>query len=316
MIAPTAEAEPTDPLLLDLLRAGAARYPSFVGELRDASGEDPGLYESGALAVARDRDEAEALDRERAVRERFGLHVERLLPREARRREPALAPGIRLALAMPDDQAIDPHAMLRALRAAFERAGGEVHEGVAVERIEDVGARHVVVAAGAWTGVIGGLPENVPVRPVKGQVLRLRDPSGPGLVTRVIRGEGVYLVPRGDGRYVLGATMEERGFDTSITAGPLHGLLRDAIELVPGIEELEIETVIAGLRPMTPDGRPLLGPASRPGVHWATGHGRNGILLTPLSGDIVLAGILGEPLPDVAEAARPDRFTRAEALTP
>jgi glycine oxidase len=153
--------------------------------------------------------------------------------------------------------------------------------------VDDLGALaagRVVLAAGAWSG---RLLDSVPVRPVKGQLLRLRDPRGPGLVERVLRFEGGYLVPRGDGAYVLGATMEERGFDTTVTAGGLYELLRDAHELVPGLSELVVEAAIAGLRPGTPDNLPLV--EERDGVLLATGHGRNGVLLAPLTAEMVLA---------------------------
>ncbi len=162
----------------------------------------------------------------------------------------------------------------------------------------------VVVAAGAWSGAIGGLPR-VPLRPVKGQILRLRDPHGPGLLDRIVRFEGGYLVPRGDGRYVLGATMEERGFDETVTAGGLYELLRDAGELVPGIHELVVEECSAGLRPATPDNAPLLGrDAAIEGLVWATGHHRNGILLAPATADIVVAAIDGAPGPPAFAAQR------------
>ena len=151
-----------------------------------------------------------------------------------------------------------------------------------------------MAAAGAWSGAIEGLPR-IPLRPVKGQILRLRDPAGPGLVERIVRFEGGYLVPRGDGRYVLGATMEERGFDTTVTAGGLYELLRDAGEIVPGVHELVIEEMSAGLRPATPDNAPVLGPSEElAGLHWAAGHHRNGILLAPVTADIVAGGLDGD----------------------
>ncbi len=162
---------------------------------------------------------------------------------------------------------------------------------------ERVLAGQVVLAAGPWSAQIGGLPEHaqVPVRPVKGQILRLRDPAGPGLLTRVIRFQGGYLVPRGDGRYVLGATVEEFGFESGPTAGGVYGLLRDATELVPGIEELRIEELSVGLRPGTPDNTPFIGPSPLPGLVLATGHYRNGILLAPLTADLVVAELAGQP---------------------
>ncbi|MDQ6915393.1 MAG: FAD-dependent oxidoreductase, partial [Actinomycetota bacterium] len=169
-----------------------------------------------------------------------------------------------------------------------------------------VTAGAVVVAAGAWSG---GLEPSVPIRPVKGQLLRLRDPAGPDLLRRVVRTEECYLVPRGDGDYVLGATVEERGFDTSVTAGAVHELLRAAFEVVPGVAELEVVEALAALRPGTPDNAPALGPGALEGLHWATGHHRHGILQAPVTGDLVAAGLLGEP---VDPRFAPTRFARAE----
>jgi glycine oxidase len=238
--------------------------------------------------------------------------VQRLLPSAARRLEPALAPTLRLALAAPDDHAVDPRLACGALAVAAERAGvvlcpgAEVAEvlvrddratGVELVTGERVAAGQVVVAAGAWSSRLRGIPEDarVPVRPVKGQELRLRDPAGPGLLERVVRFEGGYLVPRADGRVVLGATMEERGFDTTVTGLGVYELLRDAAELVPGVLELVIEELVAGLRPCTPDNAPALGGvAAVAGLHYATGHHRNGILLTPVTADLVAAELAGE----------------------
>jgi glycine oxidase len=154
-----------------------------------------------------------------------------------------------------------------------------------------------VLAAGAWTGEIGGLPRHarVAVRPVKGQILRLRDPVGPGLLRRVVRFEGGYIVPRGDGRYVLGATVEERGFEERPTAGGVYELLRNARELVPGILELQIEELSVGFRPATPDNVPVIGPGVLEGLVWATGHHRNGILLAPLTAELAVEALVGVP---------------------
>ncbi|ADB49206.1 glycine oxidase ThiO [Conexibacter woesei] len=327
MLAPVSEANTAERELLALGLESAARYPQFVAELAESSALDPGFLRCGTLVVARDRDEAEALDRERAVRAQLGLDVERLLPSEARRREPGLAPTLRLALDVPDDHAVDPRALALALAAALRAAGGDLRTGAAVQRIdtsagdsrvsgvtlaggERIAAEHVVVAAGAWTQQLAGLPGDacVPVRPVKGQILRLRDPAGPGLFTRVLRMDPGYLVPRGDGRYVLGATMEERGYDTDVTAGGVFELLRDASELVPGISELILEELEAGLRPGTPDNAPALGPGALAGLHWAAGHHRNGILLAPVTADLLLASLLGDPLGELAAPFTPTRF--------
>ena len=167
-----------------------------------------------------------------------------------------------------------------------------------------ISRRHLLQAAGA-AGALAGLPgeATVPVRPVKGQVLRLRDPRGPGLIERTIRGAEAYLVPRADGRYVLGATMEERGHDRTPTAGGLYELLRDMSEVVPGVLELEVEELRAGLRPATPDNLPAIGPGGIDGLHWAAGHFRNGILLTPVTAELAAAALAGEELPELAPGA-------------
>ena len=329
MLAPVSEADAGGPALVALGLQSARRWPSFAGELEDVTGQPVGYRPCGTLLLARDRDEAEALERELALRERLGLEVRRLVPSAARALEPALAPALRLALEVPGDHAVDPRALCAALALAAERAGAALHPGVAVERLvvergriagielpggERIACGQLVVAAGPWSGTLAGVPEDarVPVRPVKGQSLRLRDPAGRSLLERVVRFEGGYLVPRGDGRCVLGATAEERGFDTAVTALGLWELLRDAQELVPGVLELEVEELPVGLRPGTPDNAPALGrSAGVDGLLWATGHHRNGILLAPLTGELVAAELTGEQAVDPAFA--PDRFTGVHA---
>ena len=283
MLAPVSETEVGHAELLDSGLEAARRWPAFAAEL----GVE--LHERGTLLVARDGDEAEALERELAFRARHGLRVERLLPTAARRLEPALAPTVRLALHVPDDHAVDPRAVVGALAARVRAAGVDVREHTPVTALGDVDAAAVVVAAGAWSAEL----VDVPVRPVKGQILRLRDPAGPGLLDRVLRFEGGYLVPRGDGRYVLGATVEEHGFDQTVTAGGVYELLRDATELVPGVSELVIEASGAGLRPATPGQLPIVERRGR--VHVATGHFRNGILLAPVTAAQVVDALTGVP---------------------
>jgi len=184
-------------------------------------------------------------------------------------------------------------------------------DGVRLAGGESVGAEQVVIAAGSWSGAIAGIEEHarVPIHPVKGQILRMHDPAGPGLLTRVLRLGGGYIVPRGDGRYVVGATTEERGFDTTVTAGAAFELLRDAIELLPGIGELELDEISAGLRPATPDNAPAIGSGALPGLHWAVGHHRNGILLAPVTAEIVAGALLAEQPPELAIPFAPARFT-------
>ncbi len=333
MLAPVTEADPREPALLELGLAAAQRWPGFAEELEAVTGQGVALRRTGSLVVARDSDEAEALERVREVARGLGVAMERLLPSEARRLERALAPTVRLALHAPDDHSVDPRLVTAALADAARGAGAvlrpreEVAEmladgpgvtGLRLASGERLAGTDTVLAMGAWAGEVPGLPASarVPVRPVKGQLLRLRDPDGPGLLGRTVRFEGGYIVPRADGRYVLGATQEERGFDTAITAGALYELLRDASELVPGVLELELEEALAGLRPATPDNAPVLGrPEGVDGLIWAGGHHRNGILLAPVTGDAVLRALDGEP---PAPAFAPARFTRTreEALAP
>jgi glycine oxidase len=326
MLAPVSEAEFGERALLELNLRSARGFAGFCAELAEASGMEPGYRETGTLAVARDRDEAEALERLLAFRRELGLEVERLRPSQARRAEPALAPTVRLALDVPRDHSVDPRRLVSSLATAFERAGGTRRRarvaavatdgdravGLRLDGGEVVRADQVVLATGA---AIVDLPDDarVPVRPVKGQVLRLRDPRGPGLVTRTIRGPQAYLVPRADGGYVLGATMEERGWDTAPTAGGVYELLRDMSEVVPGVLELEIEELLAGLRPATPDNVPAIGRGALDGLIWATGHYRNGILLAPVTADLVLRQLMDEPVPDWAAPADPRRFARVPA---
>jgi glycine oxidase len=333
MIAPISEAIATERPLMRLGLASAGAYPAFVSELQECSGMDPGFLSCGTLFGARDADEAEALTRELALRERLGLPARRLLASEARRLEPALAPTLRLALEIPDDHAIDPRRLTPALGQAASAAGAELRLNAPVGRVtiegdrvtgveladgEGIRADHVVLAAGVWSDTVAGLPDDarVPIHPVKGQILRLHDPNGPGLLTRALRMTGAYLVPRGDGRYVLGATQEERGFDTTVTAGGVLDLLRNAFELLPSITELVIDEVAAGLRPATPDNAPAIGPGAIPGLHWATGHFRHGILLTPITAQIVVAGLTGEdPGFSAARDFAPTRFAAGAMVT-
>jgi glycine oxidase len=325
MLAPISEADAGEQALLRLGLESARAWPAFAGELEAASGVGVDYRAHGTLLVARDRDEAEALARELALRDRFGLRAERLLPSRARRVESSLAPTVRLALDVPDDHAVDPRLTVAALARAAERAGAVLRpgaevadvrpgEGVVTSGGERVRSERIVLAAGPWSGTLPGIADDarVPVRPVKGQTLRLRDPAGPGLLDRVVRWDGGYLVPRSDGRYVLGATQEERGFDIAMTAGGVHDLLRDCSELVPGVLELEVEELVAGLRPGTPDNAPIVGASpAAPELVWATGHYRNGALLTPVTADLVTAVLCGDG--DVDAAFSPARFAGVAA---
>jgi glycine oxidase len=230
---------------------------------------------------------------------------------------------LRLALHIPDDHALDPRRLVASAAAALERAGGELRAGAEVARLEIAGGRvtgvaltntevisaeQVVIATGAWG--LEGIPEEarIPLRPVKGQILRLHDPSGPGLLRHVLRMRGAYIVPRGDGRYVLGATMEERGFDVRVTAGAIYTLLREVTELLPGVGEFVLEEASAGLRPAARDNAPVIGPGALPGLYWATGHYRHGILLAPATAEAMCRILVGEDADEAAWPFSPLRF--------
>jgi glycine oxidase len=323
MLAPVSEADAADEPLLELCLESARRWPAFAAELESLTGLATGYRAGGTLLVAGDRDSAEALAREFEFRERLSLEVSRVGASTARALEPALGAAVRLAVEAPDDHCVDPRRVCEALVAAAQSEGAVICPrngagavcsdsgritGVTLNDGTTVLSDSVVVAAGAWSGHLPGIPTDarVPVRPVKGQTMRLRDPAGPGLIERVLRFNSGYIVPRSDGRLVIGATVEDRGFDTGITAWALHQLLRDAAEIVPGVLELDVEETLAGLRPGTPDNSPVLGPtAEMTGLYYATGHYRNGVLLTPITAELTIAALLGMESP---ARFSPDRF--------
>ncbi|MFF1690570.1 MULTISPECIES: glycine oxidase ThiO [unclassified Streptomyces] len=330
------EAEQT---LLGLNVESARRYPAFAAELSEATGLDLGYRACGTLAVALDADDRAHLRELHALQRASGLESEWLSGRECRRLEPMLAPSVRGGLRVDGDHQIDPRRLAKALVAACERAGVRFHRQwaerltVVRERARGVvlaggtsqasgsgggtrlDADQVVLAGGSLSGRLAGVPDDVlpPVRPVKGQVLRLTVPKvyAPFLsrtVRAVVRGGNLYLVPRVDGELVVGATSEELGWDTTVTAGGVYELLRDAHELVPGITELPLTETIAGLRPCSPDNAPILGPTTLPGLLLATGHYRNGVLLTPVTGDSMAHVLATGELPEVARPFTPRRF--------
>ncbi|MET9773866.1 glycine oxidase ThiO [Streptomyces sp. NPDC006367] len=329
MLAAVTELHHGEQTLLALNLASARRYPEFAAELTDLTGHGLGYRRCGTLAVALDADDRAHLRELHALQERSGLESEWLTGRECRRLEPMLAPGVRGGLRVDGDHQIDPRRLAGALVAACERAGVVLHRARA-ERLTVAGDRatgvvtadgtaltagRVVLAGGSLSGRLAGVPDAVrpPVRPVKGQVLRLAMPRthGPLLsrtVRAVVRGNPLYLVPRENGELVVGATSEELGWDTTVTAGGVYELLRDAHELVPGITELPLTETLAGLRPGSPDNAPLLGPTELDGLLLATGHHRNGVLLTPVTGDVMAHVLTTGELPDEARPFTPRRF--------
>jgi glycine oxidase len=332
MLAPVTEARLGEEALLALNRASWARWPDFAAEVESATGRPVGYRADGTLMVALDADDRAVLDDLAGRHRAMGLAVEALRGREARALEPGLAPGVRAGLLAADERSVDPAALVDALRAAAEAAGatvvtrsvervvatpgGDRVTGVALAGGDGgaVEATTVLLAAGTWSASVAGVPDRArpPVRPIRGEVLTLRQPPGDPLVARtvrgIVRGSSIYLVPRDDGRVVIGATVEERGFDTTATAGGAYELLRDALAIVPGLDDAELVAVRAGLRPGSPDDLPMIGASGVEGLAVATGHHRNGILLTPVTAEAVAALLTGGVVPVEAAACDPRRF--------
>ena len=328
MLAPVTEVHYGEDRLLALNLESNRRYAAFVAELEEVSGRSAGYRPCGTIVVARDVDDNAALADLFAFQEQLGLDVTRLRGRECRELEPGLAPGVRGGILVEGDHQVDNRALVKALLAAGEATGVEVLPE-RVERVEvahgrvasvatargTIAAGAVVLAAGCWSSQIPGLPAEAvpPVRPVKGQLLHLRTPVADRpaiLAARNVRGLDVYVVPRADGRVVVGATVEERSFDTTVTAGAVFTLLRAAYELLPGITELELVETTAGLRPGSPDNAPILGTTPVEGLICATGHFRNGILLTPVTADAIAELVDTGRTPVEIEPFTPERFRR------
>ena len=323
MLAPVGEASWGEETLLSLNLDSLRRWPDFASELEADAGDQVGYAECGALHVALDRDESEALRRRHELHRRLGLESEWLRGSDCRRVEPGLATAVRGGVHARHEAAVDPRRLAGALLAALERRGVPVEAGAEVVAAErDSGSWHlttadgrqiaapiVVIASGAWSAadwLPGEAP--LPVRPVKGEILTLRgDPDEP-VCAGIVAGDRVYVVPRGDGRLIVGATVEEAGFDATVTAGGVHELLREAYRLLPEIAELELAETSAGLRPGTPDNAPLIGRAAE-GLIAATGHFRNGILQAPVTADSVAALLGGQKPPHDLDPFSPLRFS-------
>jgi glycine oxidase len=329
MLAACAEIEPSEEHLLTLNRASQALWPDFAAEVETASGETVDLRREGTLNIALTADEAARLKQHLVLQEKLNLPVTWLSATEVRRREPALTPGLVGGIASPEDHQVDNRKLARALKTAATAAGVRLLEETAVtalalenDRVTGIEtavgihrAGTVVLAAGAWSRGLGGLPPEArpPVRPVKGQLIALgMDPAAP-LLNHVVWAPGVYLVPRRDGRLILGATVEEKGFDQAITAGGLLSLLHAAWRAIPAIEELPVIETWVGHRPGSRDDAPVLGAGPLTGLVYATGHHRNGILLTPITAKVISDFIIDGLLDPVAAPFRLTRFISTPA---
>ncbi|KFU81488.1 glycine oxidase [Amycolatopsis lurida] len=306
MLAPVTEAWPGEEDVLALGEASLRRWPDFARDLAE-EGIDPGLSPHGTLVVALDSADAGNLEMLAAYLAELGREVERLTGREARHAEPGLAGSVRSGLLVPGDLAVDNRRLLHALEHACRAHGVEFRR----QTITDLsGLGDVVLAAGAWTGRLHPALDGA-VRPLKGEILRLRPrrgclPPPKRTVRAMVEGRPIYLVPRDDGQLVLGATQYEAGFDETVTVRGVRELLEGAERVFPGLTEYELVETAAGLRAASVDTMPFIGELGE-GVFAATGHHRNGLLMAPVTADAAVAWLDGAPLPDEVAAATPSR---------
>jgi glycine oxidase len=325
MLAPVSESLFGEEDLLRINLVAVRRFPGFAAELEAATGQRTGLRREGTLAIAYDPGDYAALMRLTAFRRKAGLTAAELDSRECRKLEPFLTPDVHGGVLFPGDWSVDNRRYAAALRTAMDLAGvmtikdrvSDVHAGVTLGSGEKIDCGTVVVAAGSRTGEIAGLPGSLKkaIRPVKGQLIRLAHPGHmPPVATHTIRatvrGADIYLVPREDGELVVGATQEEQT-DQRVTAGAVHDLLHDAMSVLPVISELILAETCAGLRPGTPDNGPLVGPSddNSKKLLLATGHYRNGILMSAATADAVVAYLTGAEPDSAWRPFTPGRFT-------
>ncbi len=323
MLAPLSEVGFEDEGFLELGRESLRLYPRFLEELKEDAGVEVRLDTKGTLNIGLDRDDAERLRRLCEFREHLGLPVKWLSGTEAREIEPLVSPRTSSAIWIPDDHQVDNRGLLEALKKALTNCGGRLHENRPVEEVVseagrakgvrtgegEVEAACVVIAAGCRSKQVGGIPKGLlpPVRPVKGQIITLQEDPLYSL-DHVIRAPDAYLVPKGDGRIILGASEEDMGFDTSITAGAVYKLLERGWEAVPSIYDMPIQEIVAGLRPGSRDHDPIVGKTTMEGLYYATGHYRHGILLAPATALEVSALILEGRSSDLFAPFGPTRF--------
>ena len=352
MLAAVSEFHYQEEPLLELMQASAALYPAFIASLGTGTATAPshaqrsaaelaGFRTTSTLCVGFDSGDRTALADLRAAQRSNGLSVEPLTIREVRAREPMLSPGLSAAYLIAEDHQVDPRALAATLQSDLAALATPIVRHNAVQLLQEPGAglaarvtgvlladgsemlsREVIVANGLGASALAGLPEwlELPLRPVFGDILRLRVPEKlrPLLTATVrgqVRGVPIYLVPRADGTIVIGATQREDGSPT-VSAGGVYQLLRDAQQLVPAVAELELLEVVARARPATPDNAPLLGRVEGlGGLIIATGFFRHGVLLAPIA-----AAICRDLLDGEADARwakfRPDRFSRPNRSTP
>ncbi|MGY2050493.1 glycine oxidase ThiO [Methylobacterium sp. JK268] len=327
MLAAAAELEPGGDALLPLCLESQRLWHPFRDELEAASGLSIDYRREGTLVVALGRDEVERLRFRHDLQRRSGLDAAWLSGPEVRAREPFLRPTVTAGLFCPADHQVDPARTMAALRRALRAAGGRLVEDCPVEGLERAGGRVVgvatpagilragttILASGAWAGSGSLAPDlALPVRPLKGQSIALKVTGRSGRLDHVVWTEQVHMAPKGDGHLIVGATVEEIGFDPSLTAGGLFALLEGARRALPSVEEMSVAHVWSGFRPTSDDDAPILGEAL-PGLVLAVGHHRNGYLLAPVTAAAIAGLIATGALPPVAAPFGPARFASPTA---
>ncbi len=319
MLSPLSEADDQGPFF-QLCRSSLSMFDSFVEELQQETGVDTGYSTEGLISIASSDESADLFQRRFEWQHRAGFHVELLSASGVLKLEPLITARVVLASFMPDERSVSPRRLVNALRESCLIRGVEIRTGMPVDRISEnavhlgrmtMEAPAIVISSGVWSGEVAGLNPPVPVKPRKGQILSLEMPRN--AFRRMIRWGGAYFVPRSTGELVVGATNEDAGFDLSITAAGLGQLLTDARQISSHVGSYRILETWTGLRPATPDELPIIGPSAIPGVYYATGHYRNGILLAPITAAIV-ADLVDRRKPDVSmEPYAPERFERARS---
>lgn len=325
MLAPNAEVGFEDLAFLKFGEKSLALYPRFLSELKDDSGIDVPLDQTGTLMVALDRDDGECLKRLYDFRKSLGLPAEWLSGAKARDLEPMLSPKIVAGLWLSNDAQVDNRLLVSALKQAFVAKGGtliEFCEATAVNPSSkilttvkgEIAYSRLILSQGCWAREMKGIPAEhlPPVRPVKGQALTL-EMSDRLRLAKVVRSPRAYLAPKADGRLTVGATAEEKGFDMSVTAGAAMDLLDEAYDIVPAIYEMTLREASAGLRPGSRDNEPILGESPCADIFYATGHYRHGILLAPVTAYEMTALLLGEGFSDEAKPFVAARFFKAQS---
>jgi glycine oxidase len=305
---------------VELAKKSAAMYPEFAARIEEICGQNTGYRRKGTLEALFSHDTKAELSTIIAVHHGLGLKAEPLRAEDALELEPALSEEIEAAVLRPEEASIDNRALTAAVLEAARRSGAEFFPGSGATAIrreanrckgltlqhEKVEAKWTIIAAGCFSGTIEGAATYAPVRPAKGQMASLR--SDDLKIERVLWSEKIYLVPRNDGRILVGATVEYAGFDKCVTAGGIEKILSAALELAPGLKNARIEETWAGLRPDSQDHLPILGPTDVEGLLMATGHFRSGILLTPITARLMREWITEQKVSVDWERFSPMRF--------